>query len=38
MDPIETMIKAGVDLRDSAPIESAFKIFETALDEFEKMV
>jgi len=38
MDPLDTMIKAGVDLRNSKPIESAFKILENALDEFEKMV
>ena len=38
MDPLDTMIKAGVDLRDSKPIESAFKIFENALNDFEKMV
>jgi oligoendopeptidase F len=38
MDPIDTMIKAGVDLRNSKPIESAFKILEDALNEFEKLV
>lgn len=38
MDPIDTMIKAGVDLRNSKPIEAAFKIFEDALNEFEKMI
>jgi oligoendopeptidase F len=36
-DPIDTLIKAGVDLRDSKPIEAAFKVFEAALDEFEKL-
>ena len=38
MDPLDTMIKAGVDLRNSKPIEAAFKIFENALNDFEKMV
>lgn len=36
-DPLDTMIKAGVDLRDSKPIEAAFKVFEDALNEFEKL-
>lgn len=38
MDPIDTMIKAGVDLSTSKPIESAFKILEDALNEFEKTI
>ncbi len=38
MDPLDTMIRAGMDLRDSKPIEAAFKIFEEALDEFEKLI
>ena len=36
--PLDTMIEAGVDLRDSKPIEAAFKIFEDALDEFERLI
>ena len=36
--PLDTLIRAGVDLRDSKPIEAAFRIFENALDEFEKSV
>ncbi len=35
-DPLETLKKAGVDLRDSKPIEAAFKVFEEALNEFER--
>jgi oligoendopeptidase F len=38
MDPLDTMIRAGMDLRDSKPVEAAFKIFEDALDEFEKLI
>ena len=37
-DPLDTLIEAGVDLRDSKPIEAAFKVFEQALDEFEKII
>ena len=37
-DPLETLLEAGVDLRDSKPIEAAFKVFESALDEFEKIL
>ncbi len=37
-DPLDTLIKAGVDLRDSKPIHAAFKVFENALDEFEKLL
>ena len=37
-DPLETMIEAGVDLRDSKPIEAAFKVFEDGLNEFERLV
>ena len=36
-DPLDTLIEAGVDLRDSKPIEAAFRVFEEALDEFEKL-
>jgi len=36
-DPIETLIEAGVDLRDSKPIEAAFQVFEDALNEFESL-
>lgn len=35
-DPIDTLIRAGVDLRDSKPIEAAFQVFEDALNEFER--
>jgi oligoendopeptidase F len=38
LDPLETMLRAGMDLRDSKPIEAAFRIFEDALDEFEKLI
>ena len=38
MDPLDTLLKAGMDLRDSKPIEAAFKVFEQALDEFEKLL
>lgn len=38
MAPLDTMIRAGVDLRDSKPIESAFRIFEDALNEFERLI
>jgi oligoendopeptidase F len=37
-DPLETLIHAGLDLRDSKPIESAFKVFEQALDQFEDLL
>ena len=37
-DPLETLIEAGVDLRDSKPIEAAFKVFENALNEFESLI
>jgi oligoendopeptidase F len=37
-DPLDTLIEAGVDLRDSKPIEAAFKVFEDALNEFEKLI
>ena len=36
-DPLDTLKRAGVDLGDSKPIEAAFKVFEEALDEFEKL-
>jgi oligoendopeptidase F len=36
-DPLDTLIEAGVDLRDSKPIEAAFKVFEDALNEFENL-
>ncbi len=36
-DPLETLIEAGVDLRDSKPIEAAFAVFKDALDEFERL-
>jgi oligoendopeptidase F len=38
MDPLDTLIKAGVDLRDAKPIEAAFLVFKEALDEFEKLI
>ena len=38
LDPLDTLIKAGVDLRDSKPVRSAFHVFEDALNEFEKLV
>jgi oligoendopeptidase F len=37
-DPLDTLLKAGMDLRDSKPIESAFSVLKDALDEFEKLV
>jgi oligoendopeptidase F len=37
-DPLDTLIEAGVDLRDSKPIEAAFRVFEDALNEFEKLI
>jgi oligoendopeptidase F len=37
-DPLETLMKAGMDLRDSKPIESAFKVLEDALNEFEALI
>ena len=37
-DPLDTLLKAGMDLRDSKPIESAFKVFESSLNEFEKLI
>ncbi len=37
-DPLETLMDAGIDLRDSKPIEAAFKVFENALNEFERLV
>ena len=36
-DPLDTLIEAGVDLRDSRPVEAAFKVFEDGLNEFEKL-
>ncbi len=36
-DPLDTLMEAGMDLRDSKPIESAFQVFEDALNEFEKL-
>ncbi len=38
LDPLDTLIKAGVDLRDSKPIRSAFQVFESALNEFEELI
>jgi oligoendopeptidase F len=38
LDPLETMMKAGMDLGDSKPIEAAFRIFENALNEFESLI
>jgi oligoendopeptidase F len=37
-DPLDTLLKAGMDLRDSKPIEAAFKVLENALDEFETLI
>ena len=37
-DPLDTLMKAGMDLRDSKPIEAAFKVFSDALDEFSKLL
>ena len=37
-DPLDTMIRAGMDLRDSKPIEAAFQVFGNALDEFSKII
>lgn len=37
-DPIDTLLKAGVDLRDSKPVEAAFKVFSDALDQFSKLL
>jgi oligoendopeptidase F len=37
-DPLDTLIKAGLDLRDAKPIEASFKVFEDALNEFEKLM
>lgn len=36
--PIEVLKKAGVDMTTSEPIEQACKVFETRLDEFEKLI
>lgn len=36
-DPIDTLIRAGMDLRGPGPIEAAFRVFEEALNEFEKV-
>ncbi|MBU6153419.1 MAG: oligoendopeptidase F [Bdellovibrionales bacterium] len=36
-DPLDTLRHAGVDLGDSKPIEAAFKVFEEALDEYERL-
>lgn len=36
-DPIDTLIRAGMDLRGPEPIEAAFKVFEDALNEFERL-
>ncbi len=37
-DPLDTLIEAGVDLRNSKPIEAAFQVFEDALGEFERIL
>ncbi len=37
-DPLDTLIKAGMDLRDSKPVDAAFQILGNALDEFSKLV
>jgi oligoendopeptidase F len=36
-DPLDTLIEAGVDLRDSKPVEAAFKVLEDALNEFDRL-
>ena len=38
LDPLDTLLKAGMDLRDSKPIEAAFKVLEDALNEFETLI
>jgi oligoendopeptidase F len=38
LDPLDTLLKAGMDLRDSKPIEAAFKVLEDALNEFEGLI
>ena len=37
-DPLDTMLEAGVDLRDAKPIRAAFLVLKEALDEFEGML
>jgi oligoendopeptidase F len=37
-DPLDTLVHAGMDLRDQKPIESAFKVLEGALEEFERLL
>ena len=36
-DPLDTLLKAGMDLRDSKPIELAFEVLKNAMDEFEAL-
>ena len=37
-DPLDTLIEAGIDLRDSKPIEAAMQVFADALNEFEALI
>jgi oligoendopeptidase F len=36
-DPLDTLIDAGLDLRDTKPIEAAFRVFSDALTRFEQI-